>query len=622
MRYCDKIARFITSLTNTLMARNLRNVAIIAHVDHGKTTMVDKLLQQAGTFASHKEVIERAMDSNDLEKERGITILAKNTALTYEGTRINIVDTPGHADFGGEVERVLGMVDGVLLMVDAVDGPMPQTRFVTKKALALGLKPIVVINKVDRPSARTDWVIDQTFDLFDGLGATDEQLDFPIVYASALNGFAMMDESETTDNMRAVFETIISHVEAPKGSSDAPLQMQISALDYSTYTGRLGVGRVLNGRVKTGQQVTVMNGDEQVGTGKISQVLGFEGLERVEVPEAEAGDIIIIAGLDKIGIGFTICDKENPVGLEHLGVDEPTLTMDFMVNTSPLAGTEGKFITSRQIRDRLTKELLVNVALRVEDTDDADVFRVSGRGELHLTILLENMRRVGFEMGVGKPKVVYREIEGVKCEPYEVLTVDVEDDTQGPVMEELGRRKGEMTNMESDSNGRTRIEYKIPARGLIGFQGEFLTLTRGTGLMAHIFDEYAPVKADMPGRRNGVLISSEKGEAVAYALWKLQDRGKMFTKPGDKLYEGMVIGIHSRENDLVVNPIKGKQLTNVRSSGTDEAVRLITPMAMTLESAVEFIDDDELVEITPVTIRVRKRHLTETDRKRSGSSKL
>jgi GTP-binding protein len=622
MRYCDKIARFITSLTNTLMARNLRNVAIIAHVDHGKTTMVDKLLQQAGTFASHKEVIERAMDSNDLEKERGITILAKNTALTYEGTRINIVDTPGHADFGGEVERVLGMVDGVLLMVDAVDGPMPQTRFVTKKALALGLKPIVVINKVDRPSARTDWVIDQTFDLFDGLCATDEQLDFPIVYASALNGFAMMDESETTDNMRAVFETIISHVEAPKGSSDAPLQMQISALDYSTYTGRLGVGRVLNGRVKTGQQVTVMNGDEQVGTGKISQVLGFEGLERVEVPEAEAGDIIIIAGLDKIGIGFTICDKENPVGLEHLGVDEPTLTMDFMVNTSPLAGTEGKFITSRQIRDRLTKELLVNVALRVEDTDDADVFRVSGRGELHLTILLENMRREGFEMGVGKPKVVYREIEGVKCEPYEVLTVDVEDDTQGPVMEELGRRKGEMTNMESDSNGRTRIEYKIPARGLIGFQGEFLTLTRGTGLMAHIFDEYAPVKADMPGRRNGVLISSEKGEAVAYALWKLQDRGKMFTKPGDKLYEGMVIGIHSRENDLVVNPIKGKQLTNVRSSGTDEAVRLITPMAMTLESAVEFIDDDELVEITPVTIRVRKRHLTETDRKRSGSSKL
>ncbi|MEO1947345.1 MAG: translational GTPase TypA [Methylophilaceae bacterium] len=600
------------------MARNLRNIAIIAHVDHGKTTMVDKLLQQSGTFASHQAVEERAMDSNDLEKERGITILAKNTALTYEGTRINIVDTPGHADFGGEVERVLGMVDGVLLMVDAVDGPMPQTRFVTKKALALGLKPIVVINKVDRPSARTDWVIDQTFDLFDGLGATDEQLDFPIVYASALNGFAMMDESETTDNMRAVFETILSHVKPPQGDSDAPLQMQVSALDYSTYTGRLGVGRVLNGRVKTGQAVTVMHGDEQVGTGKISQVLGFEGLDRVDVPEAEAGDIIIIAGLDKIGIGYTICDRENPVGLPHLGVDEPTLTMDFMVNTSPLAGTEGKFITSRQIRERLTKELLVNVALRVEDTDDADVFRVSGRGELHLTILLETMRREGFEIAVGKPKVVYREIDGTKCEPYEILTVDVEDDNQGPVMEELGRRKGEMQNMESDGNGRTRLEYKIPARGLIGFQGEFLTLTRGTGLMAHIFDEYAPAKSDMPGRRNGVLISSEKGEAVAYALWKLQDRGKMFAKPGDKLYEGMIIGIHSRDNDLVVNPIKGKQLTNVRSSGTDEAVRLITPIALTLESAVEFIDDDELVEMTPTTIRMRKRFLTEVGRKRSS----
>ncbi|MFW5440630.1 MAG: translational GTPase TypA, partial [Methylophilaceae bacterium] len=563
---------------------------------------------------------ERAMDSNDLEKERGITILAKNTALTYEGTRINIVDTPGHADFGGEVERVLGMVDGVVLLVDAVDGPMPQTRFVTKKALALGLKPIVVINKVDRPSARTDWVIDQTFDLFANLGATDEQLDFPVVYASALNGFAMLEMAKPTDNMRAVFDTILSHVEPPKGDPDAPLQMQISALDYSSYTGRLGVGRVLNGRIKTGQPVAVMHGDEQVGTGKINQVLGFEGLERIEVPEAEAGDIVIISGLDKIGIGFTICDREKPVGLPHLCVYEPTLTMDFMVNTSPLAGTEGKFITSRQIRDRLTKELLVNVALRVEDTDDADIFRVSGRGELHLTILLETMRREGFELAVGKPRVVYREIDGAKCEPYEILTVDLEDDNQGIVMEELGRRKGEMQNMESDGNGRTRLEYKIPARGLIGFQGEFLTMTRGTGLMAHIFDEYAPVKANMPGRRNGVLISSEKGEAVAYALWKLQDRGKMFSVPGDKLYEGMVIGIHSRDNDLVVNPIKGKQLTNVRSSGTDEAVRLITPIALTLESAVEFIDDDELVEITPVTIRIRKRFLTEVGRKRSSKA--
>lgn len=600
------------------MARNLRNIAIIAHVDHGKTTMVDKLLQQSGTFASHQAVTERVMDSNDLEKERGITILAKNTALTYEGTHINIVDTPGHADFGGEVERVLGMVDGVLLLVDAVDGPMPQTRFVTKKALALGLKPIVVINKVDRPSARPDWVINHTFDLFANLGATDEQLDFPVVYASALNGFATLDLKNPSDNMRALFETILSHVEPPKGNSDAPLQLQISALDYSTYTGRLGVGRITNGRIKPGQVVAVMREDEQVAQGRINQVLGFRGLERVPVEEAEAGDIVIISGIEEIGIGFTICDRDKPVGLPHLGVDEPTLTMDFMVNTSPLAGTEGKFITSRQIRDRLTKELLVNVALRVEDTEDTDVFRVSGRGELHLTILLENMRREGFEIAVGKPRVVFREINGEKCEPYEILTVDVEDENQGAVMEELGRRRGEMTNMESDGNGRTRLEYRIPARGLIGFQGEFLTLTRGTGLMAHIFDEYAPVKADMPGRRNGVLISAEQGEAVAYALWKLQDRGKMFSSPGDRLYEGMIIGIHSRDNDLVVNPIKGKQLTNVRASGTDEAVRLIPPVSLSLESAVEFIDDDELVEITPKTIRLRKRYLLEHERKRAS----
>ena len=599
------------------MLRNLRNIAIIAHVDHGKTTMVDKLLQQSGTFAAYQAITERVMDSNDLEKERGITILAKNTSVIYEGTKINIVDTPGHADFGGEVERVLGMVDGVVLLVDAVEGPMPQTRFVTKKALALGLKPIVVINKVDRPGARTDWVINHTFDLFANLGATDEQLDFPVVYASALNGFAMLDMKDKSDNMRPLFETILSHVAPPSGNSDAPLQLQISALDYSTYTGRLAVGRVRNGRVKPGQAVAVMNGDKQVGQGKINQVLGFVGLERVPVDEAEAGDIVIVSGIDEIGIGFTIADRENPVGLEVMGVDEPTLTMDFMVNSSPLAGTEGKFVTSRQIRDRLTKELLVNVALRVEDTEDTDVFRVSGRGELHLTILLETMRREGFEMAVGKPRVVYREINGEKCEPYEVLTVDLEDDNQGVVMEELGRRRGELQNMESDGNGRTRLEYKIPARGLIGFQSEFLTMTLGTGLMAHIFDEYAPVKADMPGRRNGVLISAEKGEAVAYALWKLQDRGKMFSVPGDKLYEGMVIGIHSRDNDLIVNPIKGKQLTNVRSSGTDEAVRLITPIQLTLESAVEFIDDDELVEITPKTIRIRKRYLLEHERKRA-----
>jgi len=511
-------------------------------------------------------------------------------------------------------------VDGVLLLVDAVEGPMPQTRFVTKKALALGLKPIVVINKVDRPGARCDWVINHTFDLFANLGATDEQLDFPIVYASALNGYATMDLENPSDTMRPLFETILSHVKPPVGDSKAPLQLQISALDYSSYTGRLGIGRVRNGRIKTGQMVTVMNGDKQVSQGKINQVLGFQGLERVLVDDAEAGDIVIVSGLDEIGIGFTITDRENPVGLPVMGVDEPTLTMDFMVNTSPLAGTEGKFVTSRQIRDRLTKELLVNVALRVEETADADVFRVSGRGELHLTILLETMRREGFELAVGKPRVVYREINNEKCEPYEILTVDVEDDCQGTVMEELGHRRGELTNMESDGNGRTRLEYRIPARGLIGFQGEFLTMTRGTGLASHIFDDYAPVKPDMPGRRNGVLISSEKGEAVAYALWKLQERGRMFVIPNDRLYEGMVIGIHSRDNDLIVNPIKGKQLTNVRSSGTDEAVRLVPAVQVTLESAVEFIDDDELVEITPKCIRMRKRHLLEHERKRAANA--
>ncbi|HSI22903.1 MAG TPA: translational GTPase TypA [Methylophilaceae bacterium] len=600
------------------MSRALRNIAIIAHVDHGKTTMVDKLLQQAGTFAAHQQVAERVMDSNDLEKERGITILAKNTAVNFEGTHINIVDTPGHADFGGEVERVLGMVDGVVLLVDAVEGPMPQTRFVTKKALALGLKPIVVINKVDRPGARTDWVINQTFDLFANLGATDEQLDFPVVYASALNGFATLDIKVPSDTMRPLFETVLKHVEPPQGNPDAPLQFQISALDYSSYTGRLGVGRVLNGRIKPGQQVAVMKGDVQMASGRINQVLGFQGLERVPVEEAEAGDIIIISGLDEIGIGVTIADRENPVGLPLTAVDEPTLTMDFMVNSSPLAGTEGKFVTSRQIRDRLTRELLVNVALKVEETADADVFRVSGRGELHLTILLENMRREGFEIAVGKPRVVFKEIDGQKCEPYEILTVDLEDECQGAVMEELGRRRGELQNMASDGNGRTRLEYRIPARGLIGFQSEFLTMTRGTGLMAHIFDEYAPLKADMPSRRNGVLISSEQGDAVAYALWKLQDRGRMFVSPGDKLYEGMIIGIHSRDNDLVVNPIKGKQLTNVRASGTDEAVRLVPPILMSLEYAVEFIDDDELVEITPKSLRLRKRHLQEHERKKAS----
>jgi len=596
--------------------KNIRNIAIIAHVDHGKTTLVDQLLRQSGTFRANQQVDERVMDSNDLEKERGITILAKNTAIEYEGYHINIVDTPGHADFGGEVERVLGMVDCVLLLVDAQEGPMPQTRFVTKKALALGLKPIVVINKIDKPTARASWVIDQTFDLFDNLGASEEQLDFPIVYASGLSGFAKLNEEDESSDMRPLFDTILKYTPAPSGSADAPLQLQISQLDYDNYTGRLGIGRILNGKIRPGQVVAVMNHDKQIAQGRINQLLGFKGLERVPLEEAEAGDIVIISGIEDIGIGVTICDKDNSVGLPMLSVDEPTLTMDFMVNTSPLAGTEGKFVTSRQIRDRLQRELLTNVALRVEDTADADVFRVSGRGELHLTILLENMRREGYELAVGKPRVVYREINGQKCEPYENLTVDVPDENQGAVMEELGRRRGELTNMESDGNGRTRLEYHIPARGLIGFQGEFMTLTRGVGLMSHVFDDYGPVKPDMPGRHNGVLVSQEQGEAVAYALWNLEDRGRMFVSPNDKIYEGMIIGIHSRENDLVVNPLKGKKLTNVRASGTDEAVRLTTPIKLTLESAVEFIDDDELVEITPQSIRLRKRYLSELERRR------
>lgn len=598
------------------MSKKIRNIAIIAHVDHGKTTLVDQLLRQSGTFRANQQVDERVMDSNDLEKERGITILAKNTAIEYESYHINIVDTPGHADFGGEVERVLGMVDCVLLLVDAQEGPMPQTRFVTKKALALGLKPIVVINKIDKPSARPSWVIDQTFELFDKLGATDEQLDFPIVYASGLSGFAKLNEEDESSNMRPLFDTILKYTPEPSGDADKPLQLQISQLDYDNYTGRLGIGRILNGRLKPGQVVTIMNEDQQIGQGRINQLLGFKGLERIPLQEAEAGDIVTISGLEDIGIGVTIADREQPQGLPMLSVDEPTLTMDFMVNTSPLAGTEGKFVTSRQIRERLQKELLTNVALKVEDTADADVFRVSGRGELHLTILIENMRREGYELAVGKPRVVFREIDGVKCEPYENLTVDVEDNTQGAVMEELGRRRGELTNMESDGKGRTRLEYRIPARGLIGFQGEFMTMTRGQGLMSHVFDNYAPVKAEIPGRRNGVLVSQEQGDAVAYALWNLEDRGRMFINPGEKIYEGMIIGIHSRDNDLVVNPLKGKKLTNVRASGTDEAVRLTPPVLMSLEAAVEFIDDDELVEITPQTIRLRKRYLSEQERRK------
>jgi len=598
--------------------RNIRNIAIIAHVDHGKTTLVDKLLQQAGTFSAHQAVVERVMDSNDLEKERGITILAKNVSLNYKDTRINIVDTPGHADFGGEVERVLGMVDGVLLLVDAVEGPMPQTRFVTKKALALGLKPIVVINKIDRPGSRSDWVIDQTFDLFDKLGATEEQLDFPVVYASALNGFATLDESHITNNMEALFDAILKYVPSPDTNIDGSLQLQISALDYSSFVGRIGIGRIRQGKIKPGQQVILATGiDGPRKTAKVNQVQVFNGLERTNVDEAEAGDIVLINGIEELGIGQTICDVTNPEPLPMLMIDEPTLSMNFQVNTSPLAGTEGKFVTSRQIRDRLNKELLTNVALRVEDTDSADVFLVSGRGELHLTILLENMRREGYELAVAKPHVVMKQINGEKCEPYELLTVDIEEENQGAVMEELGRRRGELVDMSSDGKGRTRLEYRIPARGLIGFQGDFLTLTRGTGLISHVFDDYGPVKPDIPGRHNGVLVSQENGEAVAYALWNLEDRGRMFVSPGDKLYEGMIIGIHSRDNDLVVNPIKGKKLTNVRASGTDEAVRLTPPISLTLERAIEFIDDDELVEITPKTLRLRKRYLSELERKRA-----
>ena len=600
------------------MPRNIRNIAIIAHVDHGKTTLVDKLLQQSGTFAAHQHLTERVMDSNDIEKERGITILAKNCSVMYAGTHINIVDTPGHADFGGEVERVLSMVDSVLLLVDAVEGPMPQTRFVTRKALALGLNPIVVVNKIDRPGARPDWVVGQTFDLFDKLGATEEQLDFPVIYASALNGWATLDHTKPETDMRTLFDAILQYVPVRDADPDLPLQLQICSLDYSSFVGRIGIGRIAHGRIRAGQQVAVMQGpDSTPKMAKVNQVLVFKGLERTAVDAAEAGDIVLINGIDDVGIGVTICDPAKPEGMPLLKVDEPTLTMNFMVNTSPLAGREGKFVTSRQIRERLERELQSNVALRVEFTSDNDTFVVSGRGELHLTILLENMRREGYELAVGRPRVVMKDVGGQKQEPYELLTVDVEDPHQGAVMEELGRRKGDLQDMAADGKGRTRLEYRIPARGLIGFQGEFLTLTRGTGLASHIFDDYGPVKGDMDERRNGVLISQDDGAAVAYALWKLQDRGRMFVSPGDALYEGMVIGIHSRDNDLVVNPIKGKQLTNVRSSGTDEAVRLVPPIELTLEKAVEFIADDELVEITPKSIRLRKRHLKEHERKKS-----
>jgi GTP-binding protein len=601
------------------MPRALRNLAIIAHVDHGKTTLVDKILRAAGTFAAHEHVEERVMDSNELERERGITILAKNCAVRYEGTHINIVDTPGHADFGGEVERVLSMVDGVLLLVDAVEGPMPQTRFVTRKALALGLKPIVVVNKVDRPGARAQWVVNQTFDLFDKLGATEEQLDFPVVYASALEGWASMDPEQRGGDMKPLFEAILRYVPMREEDADGPLQLQICSLDYSSYVGKIGIGRIRRGRLRAAQEVLVMNGPESPPLkAKVNQVQMFEGLERVEVDEAQAGDIVLVNGIEEINIGTTLCHPEHPDALPLLKVDEPTLTMNFLVNASPLAGREGKYVTSRQIRERLERETKSNVALRVEYPEDTDTFIVHGRGELHLTILLENMRREGYEIAVSRPRVVYKEIGGVRCEPYEVLTVDVEEANQGGVMEELGRRRGELLDMQADGKGRVRLDYRIPARGLIGFQGEFMTLTRGTGIMSHVFDEYAPARAEeMAERRNGVLVSQDDGVAVAYALWKLQERGRMFVRPGDPVYEGMIVGIHSRDNDLVVNPIRTKQLTNIRASGKDEAIDLTPPIGLTLEYAVEFIADDELVEITPKSIRLRKRFLQEHERRRA-----
>jgi len=598
------------------MQRPIRNIAIIAHVDHGKTTLVDCLLKQSGTFAAHEKVGERIMDSNAIEKERGITILAKNCAIDYGGVRINVVDTPGHADFGGEVERVLSMVDGVLILVDAVEGPMPQTRFVTRKALALGHKAIVVVNKIDRPGARPGWVIDQTFDLFDKLGATDEQLDFPVIYASALQGWASLDATEQQPDMSALFEAVLKYVPEPKTDAEGPLQMQVSTLAYNSYVGRIGIGRIRRGTVKAGMNVVMRYGDEDKGTGKIAQVLAFQGLEREPVESASAGDIVAITGLPEVNIGFTVCDPLTPDALPPIAVDEPTLAMNFQVNTSPLAGREGKYVTSRQIRERLARELESNVALRVEETGDADVFRVSGRGELHLTILIENMRREGYELAVSRPQVLLKTIDGVANEPYEALTVDVEEAHQGGVMEALGQRRAEMKDMQMDGRGRVRIDYRVPARGLIGFQGEFMNLTRGSGLMSHVFDGYAPAQGEMSDRRNGVLISMENGDAVAYALWSLQERGKLFVSHNEKLYEGMIVGIHSRENDLVVNPIKTKKLTNVRAAGKDDAILLTPPIELTLEYAVEFIADDELVEVTPKSIRIRKRYLTENERKR------
>ncbi|MCB2022012.1 MAG: translational GTPase TypA [Burkholderiaceae bacterium] len=601
------------------MHKQIRNVAIIAHVDHGKTTLVDQLLRQSGTFRENEKVTERVMDSNDIERERGITILSKNCAVEWKGTHVNIVDTPGHADFGGEVERVLSMVDSVLLLVDAVEGPMPQTRFVTRKALALGLKPIVVVNKVDRPGARPDYVINATFDLFDKLGATESQLDFPVIFASGLNGWASLAQGEVGTDLAPLFDAILQHVPAHEGSPDDPLQLQICSLDYSTYVGRIGIGRINQGTLKPMQDVAMYSGPDSTPVkARVNQVLTFEGLERQQAQSAGPGDIVLVNGIEGIGIGVTLTDLERPLPLPMLLVDEPTLTMNFCVNNSPLAGREGKFVTSRQIRDRLDRELQSNVALKVQDTDDDGIFEVSGRGELHLTILLENMRREGFELAVSKPRVVYHEVDGERHEPIEMVTADVEEQHQGGVMQALGLRKAELVNMEPDGRGRVRLEYRIPARGLIGFQNEFLNLTRGTGLISNIFDGYEAHKGEIAGRKNGVLISQDDGEAVTYSLGKLDDRGRMFVSAGDPLYEGMIIGIHSRDNDLVVNAVRGKQLTNFRVSGKEDAIKITPPIQLTLEYAVEFIEDDELVEITPKSIRLRKRHLKEHDRKRAS----
>lgn len=604
------------------MREKLRNIAIIAHVDHGKTTLVDQLLKQSGTFKAHEKIAERVMDSGQIEKERGITILAKNTAIYWQDYHINIVDTPGHADFGGEVERVLSMVDSVLLLVDSVEGPMPQTRFVTQKAFAMGFKPIVVINKIDRPGARPDWVLDQTFDLFDKLGATDEQLDFPILYASGLNGFAGTSAEVHEGDMTPLFQAIIDYVNPPEVEVDAPFQMQVSSLDYNSYVGAIGIGRILKGRIKKNSPVKVIDREGVVRNARIQQILGFHGLERVEIEEASAGDIINFTGIDPIYISDTLCDPNHVEALPPLSVDEPTVSINFQVNTSPFAGKEGKFLTSRQIKERLEQELIHNVALKVDETDDPDRFKVSGRGELHLSVLIETMRREGYEFAVGRPEVIIREEGDKREEPYETLTFDIDEAHQGTIMEAMGERFAELQDMVPDGQGRIRLDYIIPARGLIGFQTEFMTLTSGTGLMYHNFSHYGPLKQGEVGRRKqGVLISNGEGKALAYALFHLQDRGRLFATHGEDIYEGQIIGIHSRDNDLVVNALRGKQLTNIRAAGSDDALTLSPPVQLTLESAIEFIDDDELVEVTPTSIRLRKRYLTESDRKRLARSK-